>query len=274
MKQFAIILSVFFSASPALAQPTAGPGDVVPIGEDFAGMAPQSHAFEASDGETLMMDVYAPEGEGPYPAVVFVSGGADTREWAWFQQYGKLSAERGVIALVPTKRFKPTAEEIALGTQDTRDALKFARTLDLEISGVCLWVFSAGGSTMSALAGETAPADCAVAYYPVLDRTGSAEALSDVERDAWLAVNSPVHTFAQENEVLTAPILIVRAGKDSEGLNESIRAFTELALTRNMPLTLVNLPDAVHGFDGFDLTPWSADMIETSFDFVKKHASD
>lgn len=46
------------------------------------------------------------------------------------------------------------------------------------------------------------------------------------------------------------PLFIARAGRDHfEGLNDSIDRFVASSLARNLPITLVNAPDAPHGFD-------------------------
>jgi len=45
-------------------------------------------------------------------------------------------------------------------------------------------------------------------------------------------------------------LFIARAGREHfEGLNESIDRFVAASLARNLPITLVNVPDASHGFD-------------------------
>ena len=51
------------------------------------------------------------------------------------------------------------------------------------------------------------------------------------------------------------PLFIARAGREHfEGLNESIDRFVASSLARNLPITLVNVPDATHGFElGEDL---------------------
>ena len=73
---------------------------------------------------------------------------------------------------------------------------------------------------------------------------------------------SPVEAIAANAGPASPPMLLVRAGKDMPALNETIALFTAAALERNLRLTLVNLPDAVHAFDLFDDTAWSRAAIE------------
>ena len=48
-------------------------------------------------------------------------------------------------------------------------------------------------------------------------------------------------------------MLIVRAGRDPfAGLNDTIDAFVAEALARNLPLSMINQPDAPHAFDLLD----------------------
>ncbi len=48
----------------------------------------------------------------------------------------------------------------------------------------------------------------------------------------------------------TIPLFLARAGRDeTPRLNQTIDAFVREALARNMPLTLVNYPDAAHAVD-------------------------
>lgn len=51
-------------------------------------------------------------------------------------------------------------------------------------------------------------------------------------------------------------------------INDSIALFTERAIARNAPLTLMNLPDAQHAFDWYDDTPWARAAIEDAFAFA------
>ena len=62
----------------------------------------------------------------------------------------------------------------------------------------------------------------------------------------------------------------MRAGKDTELLNSGIAGFASKALARNVPLTVVNLPHAQHGFDLFDDTDWARAAIERAFEFAHR----
>lgn len=53
-------------------------------------------------------------------------------------------------------------------------------------------------------------------------------------------------------------------------LNNGVADFVAKALNRNVPLTVVNLPQAQHGFDLFDDEDWSREAIEQAFDFARR----
>jgi hypothetical protein len=63
---------------------------------------------------------------------------------------------------------------------------------------------------------------------------------------------------------------LIRAGKDSQPLNAGIDEFISAALQTNMPLTLINLPDAEHAFDISQDADWSRSAIEMGFAFAAR----
>jgi hypothetical protein len=72
----------------------------------------------------------------------------------------------------------------------------------------------------------------------------------------------------------TLPLLIVRAGKDATpGLNASLDAFVTAALAHDLPVTLINQPDAPHSFDLFEDSEASRASIRTILRFLHDHLS-
>ena len=102
-----------------------------------------------------------------------------------------------------------------------------------------------------------------IGFYPALSVMAAAP-------EEWLRTYSPAHALAANGGPSSPPTLIVRAGKDSEMLNNGIAEFASKALSRNTPLTLLNLPEAQHGFDLFDDEDWSREAIEEAFAFARR----
>lgn len=53
------------------------------------------------------------------------------------------------------------------------------------------------------------------------------------------------------------------------GLNESLDRFVAEALSRSVPLTLVNHPDAPHSFDLFHDSERTRDILRQALDFLR-----
>jgi acetyl esterase/lipase len=68
------------------------------------------------------------------------------------------------------------------------------------------------------------------------------------------------------------PLLIVRAGRDEiPGLADSIDRFVDEALARNAPVTVVNHPEAPHGFDNQLDTPRTREVLGQVLAFLRFH---
>jgi len=67
-----------------------------------------------------------------------------------------------------------------------------------------------------------------------------------------------------------AALLVVRAGRDEfSGLNETIDRFVTDALAANLPLTVVNHPQAPHAFDLMDDSELSREIIRQAVGFLR-----
>ena len=224
--------------------------------------------YRGADDVELPADIYFnPEAKEPRPAVLLISGTEDARDWGGYRDFGRLAAERGFIGIVPAKRFPRGGAGIAQGRSDTLALLERLADLAPDLidrSRVCLWGFSGGGTTLSVAYGKERPqVRCVVGFYPAVS-------LAVPAPDEWLSTYSPAHAVALHGSADSPPTLIVRAGKDTEMLNNGIADFTAKALSRNVPLTVVNLPHAQHGFDLFADADWSRQAIEAAFEFVRR----
>ena len=227
--------------------------------------------YRAADDVELPADIYFnPDTKGPRPTLLFISGTEDARDWSGYRDFGRLAAERGFVGIVPAKRFPRGGAGIAQGRSDTLALLERLDQLAPDLidrARVCLWAFSGGGTTLSLAYGKDRPQlNCVVGFYPAVSSAASAP-------EEWLNTYSPAHVVALHGSAEGPRTLIVQAGKDSEALNKGIAEFTAKALGRNVPLTVINLPHAQHGFDLFDDNDWSREAIEQAFDFAKRTTS-
>ena len=194
--------------------------------------------FKSVEGTDLAMDIYAVPGGGPKPAVVLVSGGTNVRSWGLYKDYGRIVGASDVVAIIPDKRYQGP-QGIEQGAQDTIDLLSHLRAnaakYNIDGDRLCLWTFSAGGSLAQLGIDPKNGVKCVVAYYG-LGQAGP-------------------HIALREHAAAMPPMLIVRAGRDNPGLNNAIDTFASLALGLNAPVTVLNYPAGMHGFEVEDNRP-------------------
>ncbi|MGK6356325.1 alpha/beta hydrolase [Sphingomonas sp. DT-207] len=222
-----------------------------------------------SAGTPLAYDAYLPATDAKArPAIVFVSGTSDVRDWTWYQDLGRLAAAHGMVGIVPDKRYPRGADGLRTGMADTEALFAHlqaeAPALGIDPDRICLWVFSAGGRLAALPFRENAPRiACLVAYYPILS---SADLMND---PALLPAFSPAEAVARVGAP-RVPTLVARAGRDSPAINATIDRFLAAALAAGQPVTLVNAPESEHGFDGYNDTNESRRIVAQSFRFVSE----
>ena len=67
------------------------------------------------------------------------------------------------------------------------------------------------------------------------------------------------------------PMLVVRAGRDQFGVNESLDSFIVAALHKDFPVRLVNHAGVPHAFDLFDDTEAPREIIREVLRFMQFH---
>lgn len=217
------------------------------------------------DGRTL--DVYLPAGP-PAPTVVLVSGYADRmfasvidgkpKHTVPGTSWARLLAASGLAAI--RYEVDDPAADVAAVIAHVRE-----RGAELGVAGDRVAVFACSGNAPTGLAAAaTSPVRCAVFAYGFLagDETAAAAARFH---------------FANPGTTIDAlptalPVLVVRAGQDQfEGVIASIDRFVAAALARNLPLELLNLPDAPHAFDLVDPSERSRAAIRRIIAFLREH---
>jgi acetyl esterase/lipase len=233
------------------------------------------------DGPKQKADVYAPpRARKPAPIVIFIHGGMGPefpvrpKEWGIYQSWGRLMAASGLTAIVFNHRAGFPKVELAAATADLRDVVSWARaqarSWNADPERICLLAFSGGGPLLSFAMREPAShLRCQVGVYPILD-IENLELTRGQMTAAELAEHSPVAQLSASSP----PLLVVRAGKDSiPGLLAGLDRFVRVALEKNAALTLVNHPEAPHGFDNKLDTPRTREVLESVLGFVHAHLS-
>lgn len=230
--------------------------------------------FGVGGGTELFFDAYYPGPKRPTearPAIVFVSGGENVRDWPWYESYGRLAAAMGWVGIVPDKRYPRGLDGTKAGYDDTVRFLEYLKAnagrLGVDPDHVCVWVFSAGGRMASIpLSGAGMQVKALVAYYAVLDAANQVPEETP-DRDAVLRRYSPLHAV-RAGAGAGLEILVVRAGRDGAAINDGLDAFAAAALGRNLDVQIVNFPDGIHGFDGHDPGTESKAVISDTFRWI------
>ncbi|HEY0003993.1 MAG TPA: alpha/beta hydrolase [Pyrinomonadaceae bacterium] len=236
--------------------------------------------YRATETGALTMDIYYPtdsQSGAQRPAVVIVAGfpdlGFETKIGCQFKEmescisWGKLMAASGLVAITYTNR-EPAADLQALLEYVRQNAAP----LGIDENNLGLWASSGNAPlALSVLMQEGLDyLRCAVLCYGYM---------LDLEGDASVAEASELWGFANpcagksvEDLPQHLPLFIARAGLDQIlHLNETIDRFISKALTRNLPITLTNHPEAPHSFDLLHDSETSREVIRQILSFMRFH---
>lgn len=277
----AVSVVLFFANSLACAQsvpPARNPltTDVVVRIDGMDAVSVKRNLPYSNKDSSLMFDLYSPGSlvsGRRLPALIFISGGSDSKDWKWFSDYGRLAAASGLIGINYNKRYARGFEGLKTGFSDTLDLIRHVRDhaadLNIDKDRMCLWTFSAGGRLMSAgMQREQPYIRCLLTFYGVIDLTAEMEPLPAQEREVSLETYSPLHRLKALGKD-SPPILIARAGRDGASINSGIERFVSEAQRQNAEFDFLNYPEGEHGFDGFNDTESSRAIIRQAFAFIK-----
>jgi len=236
--------------------------------------------FRGSDGDSLAMDLYYPPGvlaDARTPAVVIVAGypdpgfqrvvGCRFKEMGSSMSWGRLIAASGMVAVSYTNR-EPAADLDAVFAHLGRSAA----ALGVDEKRIGVWASSGnvplGLSTLLKSAKQR-PACAAFLYGYLLDLDGST-AVADAAR-TW-RFGTPCSGKSLEDLASDIPLFLSRAGRDeTPRLNESLDRFVARALNANMPVTVVNSPDAPHAFDLLVDAETTREVVRQVLAFLRFH---
>ena len=236
---------------------------------------------------TLKMDLYTPNKQqygAVRPAVIFVSGGdasADalrTRSIGLYISYGQLLATAGFVGITFDHRGLEGLTQLRETGEDMDDLLAYVRSnsddFGVDPERICIWSFSAGPVYGLRTAFRNAPPfiRCAIAYYGGMSVLSKAAEPYPPEKEALLQEFSAVH-YLREHPASIPPLFVARATIDKPFLNETIDEFVQLAVANNVPLTFMNHPAGMHGFDILNDDQRSREIIQATIEFIKSHLS-
>lgn len=241
--------------------------------------------FKIEGDLTLKMDLYLPDdlrADESRPAVILVSGGdasADTlrtREIGLYISYGQLLAASGFIGIVFDHRGQEGYSQLREVGADTDDLVAYVRThaisLKIDPERLCIWAFSSGPLHGLRTAFHTAPSAirCVIAYYGGMTLLNKKYFHFAAEEEPLMREFSPV-SYLRAAPASIPPLFVARAGLDRPFLNESIDEFVQLAIAENMPITFMNHPQGLHGFDILNDDERSREIIRATLEFIKTH---
>lgn len=244
-----------------------------------ARVAVRNETYRVDDAGDLTMDLYYPPDAKPgwrAPVVVIVAGypdpgyeralGCRFKDMGSTVSWARLMAASGIATVAYANR-EPV--------RDARELVPYLRrngaTLGIDESRIGLWASSGNVPLALSLLMEAPDAfECAVLCYGyALDRDG-ATGVADAARQ-WGFVN-PCAGKSVEDLPRDVPLFLARAGRDAfPGLNETLDGFLAETLRRNLPVTLVNHPEAPHAFDLFADDETTREIIRAIVAFFRFH---
>lgn len=233
------------------------------------------------DGENLRLDVYLPEEaekDDKYPVVILVHGKArnpvNLKSRGMYVTWSQLIAKSGMAAVAFNYRLS-TFDRTSEATEDIRDLIEYVRenadTLQIDKDRLAIATYSASG--------------VAGLYFPLKERPPFIKAM--VSYYNWLDLEhmrpynepnvfdklnefAPITHLQHEPEKL-APMLVLKAGKDSDQINDSIDRFMKLAEEKKADVRMLVHPEGDHGFDFENDDDTSRELIKQTIDFLTRN---
>ena len=216
--------------------------------------------YAERDGEALPFDLYRLPGGASVervPLVVVVAGfpdpgmrrifGRPFRDTGAVTSWCRLLAASGLAAVAYENRQPQEDLHALLAFLQGEGGARALAASGVDGSRLGLWATS-GNAPLALGVAIDLPVSCLALAYPyTLDLEGTTT-VADAAR-AWGFANGAAGRAAEDlpGEM---PLLLVRAGRDQfAGLNDALDRLVLAGLRRNLPLTLLNLPEAPHAFD-------------------------
>jgi acetyl esterase/lipase len=237
------------------------------------------------------MDVYFPDSGGPWPALVYVHGGAwmrgDKSEAAGFAT-GMTS--QGYLVVSINYRLYPAARYPAM-IQDVKCAIRSLRAnaseYNLDPNRIAAVGASAGGHLVALLGTSDASAELDVGEH--LEQSSRVQAVvamapaTDLTRDFPNAdIELMRHVgFGEDNIVQASPIthvtaddppfLLIHGERDAVVPYEQSQLMYERLLQASVPTQLITVKNGDHGLSGANTTPTLGEINQIILDFLAQY---
>lgn len=239
----------------------------------------------------LKLDVYyanPTETASPPPTVVIVHGNAEpnilkyAKDWGHYVSWAQLLATAGFNVVVFNHRALETFTKLNEVASDLQDAIDFIRqqatTLNLNKDQLGILAFSAGVplSLRLALRPQTDFIRCIVAYYGPFDLRHLEKLVLPKVKLETLQEFSPLYWLGKavkQGQTIPA-VLVVKAGLDSEELNQTTDRFVQEADKYKLKVELVEFATGKHSFDLLSDTKQTRDIIKQTVEFIKQNLTD
>lgn len=235
--------------------------------------------FQDIAGSTLKMDIYYPpdfDFQRKISAVIMVLGypdlagkkliGSEFKNHIQFVSWCKIIAASGMAAIAYQSN-NPEQDIITLSNylKTNEDKLK------IDNSKIGAYTCSAHTPTTitTILNGSNDLFKCAVVYYGFF-LTSDFKYLSQIDTLSQKMGFKTPRLSEPSTWKKDVPIMVVRAGKDNVPyINQTLASFYEKALNQNLPITLINYSNGVHGFDAALDNETTRQVIKTTLEFWK-----
>ena len=235
--------------------------------------------YRATESGALTFDVYYPPGvapDEPRPAVLIVHGYSDAglpnvfgmtfKEMGQPVSWARLMAASGLVTVVYSNR--QPVDDVQAILQYLRD---HGASVGIDASRLGLW--AASGHVPLALwllmQAERREVRCGVLSWGYMLDLHGATSVADMQRAFPFA--NPGAGKSMDDVRNDVPLLVVRAGRDQFGVNESLDSFIVGALKRDLPVRLVNHAGAPHSFDLFADSEETREIIREILRFMQFH---
>jgi len=237
--------------------------------------------YRATESGSLGFDVYYPPdaaADAPLPAVLFIHGYSDAgapnvfgrtfREMGHPMSWARLIAASGLVAILYANR-QPVDDVQAILAHIREQAT----SLHIDGSRICL--FASSGHVPLALwllmQANRPEIRCAVLCCGYMLDLNGATSVADMQKNFPFANPGAGKTMDDvRNDV---PLLVVRAGRDQFGVNQSLDDFVAGALDMDLPVRMINHAGAPHAFDLFEDSEATREIIREILRFMQFHLS-
>jgi hypothetical protein len=227
----------------------------------------------------LKLDIYYPpkfDFQTKLPAVIIVLGytdeagkklvGSEFRSYAQFTSWSRIIAASG-LAAITYQSTDPEKDIIALLNYIDSNSDK----LLIDQDRLAAFSVSAHTPTMISTSLGNTPTNfkCAAALYGFF-LTNDFKYLPQIDSISQYRGFKTPRLPDPVNWRKDLAILIIRAGKDNVPfINQSLSTFYEDAMIQNLPITLINYPTGLHGFDVYNNNETTRQIIKNTLDFWK-----